>query len=113
VYSTEPGPIAPPEQDAVQARLDAAGDVPVVDVYEGKATVAAYSIVHGRDGDPEWGVAVCDVPGGDGRAYAKLLDAGLLAAAEEEELVGRVLTLSPTDVELPTGGDGRMNVATA
>lgn len=113
VYSTEPGPVAPPDQAVVQARLDATGGVPVVDEYEGKATVAAYSIVHGREGGPEWGVAVCDVPGGEGRAYAKLLDAGLLAAAEEEELVGRVLTLSPTAVELPTGGDGQMNVATA
>jgi acetyl-CoA C-acetyltransferase len=113
VYSTEPGPVAPPDQGAVQARLDATGEVPIVDVYEGKATVAAYSVAHGRDGGPEWGVAVCDLPGGEGRAYAKLLDAELLAGAEEEELVGRVLTLSPTTVELPTGGDGRMNVATA
>jgi acetyl-CoA C-acetyltransferase len=113
VYSTAPGPVAPPQQAEVHARLDAASDVPIVDVYEGKATVAAYSVVHGRDGDPEWGVAVCDVPGGGGRTYAKLLDTELLAAAEEEELVGRVLTLSPTDVALPTGGDGQMNVATA
>ena len=115
VYSTEPPTrsVTPPDQAAVQARLDAPGEVPIVDVYEGKATVAAYSVAHGRDGAPEWGVAVCDLPGGEGRAYAKLLDADLLAEAEQEELIGRVLTLSPTSVSLPTGGDGKMNVATA
>jgi acetyl-CoA C-acetyltransferase len=115
VYSTEPPTrsVTRPDQAAVQARLDAPGEVPIVDVYEGKATVAAYSVAHGRDGAPEWGVAVCDLPGGEGRAYAKLLDADLLAEAEQEELIGRVLTLSPTSVSLPTGGDGKMNVATA
>jgi acetyl-CoA C-acetyltransferase len=120
VYSTVPPEraVEPPRQAEVQARLDAAGAVPIVDVYEGKATVAAYSIAHGRDGSPEWGVAVCDVPGsvapgGAGRAYAKLLDGELLAAAEQEELVGRVLTLAPAEVALPTGGTGQMNVATA
>jgi acetyl-CoA C-acetyltransferase len=92
VYSTAPGPAAPvppgpsPEQPTVAIR----------DTYEGPATVAAYSVVHGRDGEPEWGVAVCDVPDG-GRTYAKMLDAGLLASAETEELVGRTLTLTTNE----------------
>jgi acetyl-CoA C-acetyltransferase len=111
VYSTEPGPVAPPEQAAVQARVDSAGRPTITDTYEGKATVATYSVVHGRDGEPEWGVAVCDVPDG-GRTYAKLLDAELLASAEEEELVGRTLTLTPTPTESPMGGATTMNVAT-
>jgi acetyl-CoA C-acetyltransferase len=95
----------------VQAQLDAAGKTAITDAYEGKATVAAYSIVHGRDGAPEWGVAVCDLAEG-GRAYAKLLDGDLLASAEEEELVGRTLTLAPTPVESPMSGKATMNVAT-
>jgi acetyl-CoA C-acetyltransferase len=111
VYSTEPGPLAPPAQAEVQAQLDAAGNNAITDTYDGKATVAAYSIVHGRDGEPEWGVAVCDLAEG-GRTYAKLLDAELLASAEEEELVGRTLTLTPTTVESPMGGETTMNVAT-
>jgi acetyl-CoA C-acetyltransferase len=89
VYSTVPGAEAPvppgpaPEQPALS----------IQDVYEGPATVAAYSVVHGREGGPEWGVAVCDV--GDGtRAYAKMVAPDLLASAEEEELVGRTLTLT-------------------
>jgi acetyl-CoA C-acetyltransferase len=91
-YSTEPGPRAPvppgpaPEQPTV----------PIRDVHSGPATVAAYSIVHGRDGGPEWGIAICDV--GDGtRTYAKMLDAELLASAEVEELVGRTLTLTTSE----------------
>ncbi len=111
VYSSEPGPVAPPEADAVQAQVDAAGRTPITDTYDGKATVATYSVVHGRDGEAEWGVAVCDLAGG-GRTYAKLLDGDLLSSAEEEELVGRTLTLTPTPVESPLGGEATMNVAT-
>ena len=52
--------------------------------------------MHGRDGAPEWGVAVCDVSGGV-RTYAKMIEADLLASAEEEELVGRTLTLTTSE----------------
>ncbi len=112
VYSAEPGPVAPPEQGTAQAQVDAAGRTAITETHDGKATVAAYSVVHGRDGGPEWGVAVCDLADG-GRTYAKLLDAELLASAEEEELVGRTLTLAPTPVESPMGGEAMMNVATS
>jgi len=111
VYSTEPGPVAPPEQDAVQARLDAAGACPIVAGHDGKAAVAAYSVVHGRDGGPEWGVVVCDVDDG-ARAYGKITAPELLAAAEDEELVGRTVQLTPQAVSLPTGEDATMNIAT-
>ena len=87
VYSTEPGPACPPDPVVAPAT------VPIVDTFAGDATVAAYSVVHGADGAPEWGVAVCDVPGG--RCYARLDDPGRLAAAETEELVGSTVTLVP------------------
>ncbi|MCZ7525568.1 MAG: hypothetical protein M5U14_03755 [Acidimicrobiia bacterium] len=102
VYSTEPGPVAPPEQEGVQARLDAEGRLAIRDTWSGPATVAAYSVVHGRDGEPEWGLVVVDVSEGE-RAYAKVLDPVLLAGAEREELVG-------TTVHLATG-EGGVNVA--
>jgi acetyl-CoA C-acetyltransferase len=92
VYSTTPGQAAPvppskaPEQPAIA----------ITDTFAGEATVAAYSVVHGREGGPEWGVAVCDV--GDGtRGYARMADADLLAAAESEELVGRRVTVSTNE----------------
>jgi acetyl-CoA C-acetyltransferase len=90
LYSTTPGDVAPPKP------VETVPAVPIVDAYAGDAEVAAYSVVHDRDAAPEWGLVVCDVPGG-GRCYAKMLDADLLAAAEEEELVGQTLSLSTTD----------------
>jgi acetyl-CoA C-acetyltransferase len=110
LYSTEPGPVAPPEQERVQAALDAEGKHAIRDVYDGAATVAAYSVVHDKDGEPEWGVVVCDLPDGD-RAYGKALDTDMLASIERDELVGRKVTLTPTEAETPAGKQ-TMNVAT-
>ena len=70
--------------------------------------VAAYSVVHGKDGSPEWGVAVCDVPGtgsGGARCYARIAEPDLLADAEQTELVGRTLKLTTTE--------GNVNLVTA
>ena len=61
-------------------------------------------MLHGRDGEPERALLICDLPGG-GRCYA-LLDggAGALAAAEDDELIGRTVTLTPEDqVNRPPG----------
>jgi acetyl-CoA C-acetyltransferase len=110
LYSTEPGPVAPPEQERVQAEVEAAGKREVRDVFDGAATVAAYSVVHDRDGEPEWGIAVCDLPEGD-RAYGKVLDAAMLASIERDELVGRKVTLTPTEAETAAGTQ-TVNVAT-
>jgi acetyl-CoA C-acetyltransferase len=94
----------------VQASVDAGGKREIRDVYDGVATVAAYSVVHGRDGGPEWGVVVCDLPGG-GRAYGKVLDGDALASMEHDELVGRKVTLTPTEAQTAAGKQ-TMNVAT-
>jgi acetyl-CoA C-acetyltransferase len=104
VYSTEPGDVAPPEQAAVRAALDAAPTPAIVERHDGEATVAAYSVVHGRDGEPEWAALVCDVPGG--RAYARLTDDHALFEAEATELVGARVRLTPTEIDLPIGGTG-------
>jgi acetyl-CoA C-acetyltransferase len=110
LYSTEPGVVGPPDREGVQAALDADGKRTIRDVYDGAGTVAAYSVVHGRDGGPEWGIAVCDLPEGD-RAYAKVLDGEVLASIERDELVGRKVTLTPTESETPAGKQ-TVNVAT-
>jgi acetyl-CoA C-acetyltransferase len=96
VYSTTPGPVAPPPvlPPAAPARA-------IRDTYEGAATVATYTVAHRRDGSPDWGLAVLDLPDGD-RAYAKVLDADLLAEIERIEWVG-------TAVDVTTGAGG-MNV---
>jgi acetyl-CoA C-acetyltransferase len=100
VYSTSPGPVAPPDEVAVQGQLDAAPTPAIVDIYEGSATVAAYSVVHGRDGGAEWALLVCDVP--DGRCYARATDGDFLDELERAEWTGQA-------VELRT--DGGINLA--
>ena len=83
VYSTTPGEVSPPTPPRTAVAR------PIRDTYAGPATVAAYTVAHGRGGDAEWGLAVCDLPGGSGeRAYARISDAGLMAEAEATELVG-------------------------
>ncbi len=94
VWSTEPGAAPPP--DPVRA-APAAEPVAIVGSPEGVATVATYTVLHGRDGAPERAVLICDLPGG-GRCYA-LLGGGeaALSGAEAEELIGRTVDLAPAD----------------
>ncbi|MEP6624425.1 MAG: acetyl-CoA synthetase [Acidimicrobiia bacterium] len=89
VYSTVPGAVNAPPPASVPAT------VTVVDRYEGIATVATASVVHGGDGEPAWGVAVCDLPSGE-RCYARIEAADLLADAESEEWVGRTVAIALT-----------------
>jgi acetyl-CoA C-acetyltransferase len=109
VYSSEPGGYHPPDELRVTSELERHPPREIVVEYEGDAEVAAYSVVHGRDGDPEWGVVVVDAPG-ERRAYGKVLDTDALAAAEVDELVGRRVRLTPTTVTTAMG-EGRANIA--
>jgi acetyl-CoA C-acetyltransferase len=85
----------------VQAKLDARPIKAIRDRATGPATVATYTVLHGRDGTPDWGLAVCDLPDGD-RCYAKVLDGALLEEIESVEWVG-------ASVEL-VAGDGGVNL---
>jgi acetyl-CoA C-acetyltransferase len=109
LYSTKPSVLRRPDSRRVQSALDARGAVTIADVWDGDATVAAYSVVHGRDGSPAWALLVCDV--GEARAYACSTDADLLETAESEELVGARVRLAATAVDLATGL-GQRNLAT-
>jgi acetyl-CoA C-acetyltransferase len=98
-YSTTPGMLVPPDDAAVAARA-AMAHTPIVESFEGPATVASYSVVHGRDGAPESAVLICDVAPASqadagARGYARLNDPAGLQAAESEELIGRPVTISP------------------
>jgi acetyl-CoA C-acetyltransferase len=111
VYSTTPGSLAPPDEEAVQQRVDrSAPPVRVIPEHGGDATVAGYSVVHGRDGAPEWALLVCDVAN-DIRTYAQVRDADLVAESEAAELVGRRVRLEPTTTTGPAG-EARVNIAT-
>ncbi|HVW81605.1 MAG TPA: acetyl-CoA synthetase [Mycobacteriales bacterium] len=97
VYRREPGwapaPDVQPDVEAAQPRL------PLVDSFEGTATVAAYTVAHDREG-PQSALLVLDVPGG--RTLARAFSPELLADAESRELVGATVTVTT---------DGKKNTA--
>jgi acetyl-CoA C-acetyltransferase len=108
VYSTTPPPqgcVPLPDEAGVQATLDAAPPTTIVDRHAGPATVASYTVAHGRDGAPAWGLVVADV-GDRARAYGRVEDPDLLAALEAEEWVGRTVLLeeAPEGVNLVRAG---------
>jgi acetyl-CoA C-acetyltransferase len=94
VWSTDPG--VGPMPDVTPA-APTIGPLAIVEAPEGKATVATYTVLHGRDGGPERAVLICDLPEG-GRCYA-LLGGGVAAllGSEADELIGRSVTLTPAD----------------
>jgi acetyl-CoA C-acetyltransferase len=105
VYSTEPGPVSPPDEAGVQARLDAAGKKGIVERHTGPATIVSYTVVHTRDGEPQWGLVICDVDSAT-RCYGRVEDQGMLAAMEAAEWVGAT-------VDLVAGDDGVNRVGSA
>jgi acetyl-CoA C-acetyltransferase len=92
VYSSEPRAVTPPSIIPPPAKT------PVVAAHEGVATVAAYSVVHDREGGPTRALLVCDLPGG-ARTYATLDDVDVCRRAEEEELVGVTVQLETVRVD--------------
>jgi acetyl-CoA C-acetyltransferase len=97
VWSTTPRTIALERTTGTSAGTPTGKPAPsrIVASPEGWATVATYSVLHGRGGGPESALLICDLPG-DGRCYATL-DGGADAMAEAEavELIGRTVTLTP------------------
>ncbi|MDP1792488.1 MAG: acetyl-CoA acetyltransferase, partial [Acidimicrobiales bacterium] len=86
VYSSDPPPdgaVAPPDQSAIQARLDAVAPARITEAPDGSATVAGYTVAHGRDGAASWGLVIGDLPDGT-RAYGRVEDPALLSAMEAE-----------------------------
>jgi acetyl-CoA C-acetyltransferase len=90
VYSTEPGPTAPEPPGP----WPEAATLPITDTWSGSAKMATYSVVHGRDGAPAWGLVVVDLSDGS-RAYGRVDDADLLRSLEAEEWVGRQVRSEP------------------
>ena len=70
----------------------------------------AYSVVHGRDGTPEWALLVCDLAGRRAHVRAVTTMPTPCAAAEREELVGTQVRLEPRMNRGPMG-DAMVNHA--
>ena len=94
-YSTAARPLTPPGPMPKPNPAEVVGD------HKGNAVVRAYSVVHGRSGDPAWAALVCELP--DGRRVYARMDAEQGAHSEREELVGATVTLGPTKVDGPMG----------
>jgi acetyl-CoA C-acetyltransferase len=110
VYAATPGPVEPPDASRAQAVADGAGPARVVAEHDGDAAVRAYSVVHGRDGQPEWALLVCDLADRS-RTYAQVRDPALCLAAESSELVGTTVQLETRTLTGPAG-EQRVNLAT-
>jgi acetyl-CoA C-acetyltransferase len=97
VYSTDPGPFVPVEASALRARVEERQPKrAITDLADGEARIATSSLLYGRDGKPQWGAFVCDLPDGS-RCYARADDEGVLQAAESEDLVGVKALLRSND----------------
>jgi acetyl-CoA C-acetyltransferase len=91
VYSATPGAVTLPDEAAAQARVDALPKRAIANTAAGPASVAAYSVVHDREG-PAYGLLVCDLPGGQ-RCYARTDDPVAMQSLQDEEWVGRKIVL--------------------
>ena len=101
LYSTAPPPdgrVEPPRPSPEPTTVS------IADTFTGDAPVATYTVAHGRQGGPEWGLVLTDRPDGR-RAYGRVEDPHLLDALEREEWVGRT-------VHLAEGAEG-VNLVTA
>ena len=98
VYSTEPpsGAAPRPDERGVQKGLDERPVKAIRETHTGDATVATYTVLHGREGNAEWGLLVCDVDERT-RCYARVSDADMLAELEATECVGRTVRLETGD----------------
>ncbi|MCG5214289.1 acetyl-CoA acetyltransferase [Streptosporangium sp. KLBMP 9127] len=79
---------------AAAVPVHVAEPVAITAAYEGTATVAGYTVAHGRDGAAERGVLIADLPDGS-RAHAWFVEPDLIADAESRELTGESVRLVP------------------
>lgn len=91
VYSTEPPQSLP---RCSSTHTDAALGREIVDTFDGDVVIAAYTVHHGRDGDPTDALLLCDLDA-QHRCYAKGYDPSLLTALESQEWVGERVRVTP------------------
>ncbi len=80
----------------MQRALDARPRTPIADTYGGEGTVATYTVLHGSDGKPDWGLVVCDLTDGS-RSYGHVAAVDMLQDLERDECVGRRVRLETND----------------
>lgn len=96
LLSVDPGPNGFVHADLTDEVAAEVKTRDVLDTYTGPATVAGYTVLHGRGQDPR-GLLLVDTPQGE-RALLTTDQPSVLAAMEKEEFIGRQITA--TDNEL-------------
>ena len=97
VYSQTPGPVEPPDYQAVQDRIDRHEPFHVEEQLD-KTTIgriAASSVTHDRTGSPISAAVIVDL-GSRTRAYARSADPDTIALVEQCEPVGLPVRLGPS-----------------
>lgn len=92
LYSTSPGPNGFVHEDVTTAVADEMGTREVADSYSGPATIAGYTVLHGR-GETSRGLLLADTVDGR-RTLVTTTNPEILAAMESEELVGQMITVT-------------------
>jgi acetyl-CoA C-acetyltransferase len=92
IYSSTPPVKTPTPPDYAKARhfVESIGKKEIVNEANGTATIAACSILYAPDKNTAY--AVCDLPDGK-RCYAICDDAAAVAKMEQEESIGKTVTL--------------------
>jgi acetyl-CoA C-acetyltransferase len=88
LYSTEPPADGRFRWESPQAAVDALPSRQAVVEHEGPATVEAYTVMHGREGEAETGILALLTADG-ARTWATTTDRSLMAEMVEGDLVGR------------------------
>jgi len=87
IYSTEP-PAGGFQHRHPQDEVDALPSREVATDHEGEATVETFTVMHGKEGEPEQGIAALLLDDGR-RAWATTDDAGDVATMAAEDVIGR------------------------
>jgi acetyl-CoA C-acetyltransferase len=91
LFSATPNPLG--FRTAVAA-ADSEPARPLAAEVDGPARVESYTVLHGRDGFPQRGVAACLLDDGR-RTWAATTEPGVLAGMESEEFCGQVVRIRP------------------
>jgi acetyl-CoA C-acetyltransferase len=98
IYSTEPPAAGTFRHAEPQDEVDALPRRELAEEHEGAVEIEAYTVMHGRDGEPERALASCLTPDGR-RTWAGSSDEATMRAVMKDEFVGRAAAVT-TDGEL-------------
>lgn len=94
VYSTRPPNAGTFRHAGPQDEVDALPRRELVEEHDGPVEIETYTVMHGRDGEPERALAACLTPDGR-RVWAGSSDEALMRSMVKEEHVGRAARVTP------------------